>query len=889
MPLTAGTRLGPYEVLVPLGKGGMGEVYRAKDTKLGRDVAIKVLPDSLARDPERLARFEREAKVLASLNHPNIATIYGLEETPEGKAIAMELVDGATLTSPVPLDTALNYARQIAEALEVAHEKGITHRDLKPANIMVTPAGLVKVLDFGLASVARHEVSTGDDSPTFTMPMTEAGVVMGTPAYMAPEQAMGNPADRRADIWAFGVLLYEMLSGKRLFTGSSSREILSSVLTKEIDFDAVPEKTRRLLRRCLERDPNKRMRHIGDIDLLLEGPPIEVRAPSKNRWLWPSVAALAVAAAAVAYWAPWRGQENLQATRFQIPSTDDIRFIVGGFPAVSPNGRWIVFPAIGMDQKTRMYLRALDSVEVRPLAGTESSTDLPAPVFWSPDSRFVAFSTSGGSASGQLKKVDITGGPPQVICDVPSAVPGGAWNRDGMIVMGTNVGGLLRVSAAGGAATPMTVMDGSRKEVAHRWPQFLPDGRHFLYYRASSDPSTSGVYVGSIDAKPEEQSLKPLLLADRQAVYAASVAGEPGRLLFLRNDTLFAQSFNPDRLELSGEAVPVADQVGSFVPANAALFSVSQTGTLAYRIGGANGSRVMQLAWFDAEGKPVGNLGEGGVYGEVAIAPDGIHVAVTQYDATLSSSNVWVMDTSRGTSARLTFGRGSDRAPVWSPDGKTIIFASNRSGRSDLYQKASDGSGEERLLLKSDEDKLPTSWSKDGRFLLYTSTGPKTLQDLWVLPMEGGGKPFAFLQTEFNEQVGAFSPDGKWIAYTSWESGNPEVYVRPFAADQNGGSAGGGKWLISKGLAFAPRWRKDGKELFYVNPREMGQMAVDVTADKSFQAGIPRRLFTIPPIANPPDVSADGKRFLQTTIGGPAGTSATPFNVVLNWQAALRK
>jgi len=715
---------------------------------------------------------------------------------------------------------------------------------------------------------------------------------------MSPEQARGKDVDRRADVWAFGVVLYEMLTGKRLFQGETVADTLAAVLAREPDLNLVPAKVRPLLKMCLEKDPQKRLRHIGDVMALVDAsgvglpPASTVSIPRARRWLWAAlgVAGLVVAGSALAYWAPWRGRENVQAIRFQIPSTEEVKFILGGFPAISPNGKWIVFPATGPDKMTRMYLRALDSVEARPLSGTENATNLPAPVFWSPDSRFIAFSSSGGYAPGQLKKLDISGGPPQVLCDVPSAVPGGAWNQDGVIVMGTNVGALLRVSAAGGVATPMTVLDRARKESAHRWPQFLPDGRHFIYYRASSDRQVSGVYVGSIDAKPEEQSSKPLLLTDRQAVYAASPSGGPGRLIFLRNDTLFAQPFDPDHLQLSGEAVPVADQVGSFLPANAALFSVSETGTLAYRIGGGtNGGSLMRLTWYNADGNAAGNLGEPGIYGNLAISPDGTHIAVAQYDAAASSSNIWVMDTSRGTSARLTFGRGSDEYPVWSPDGKSIIYASNRNGRYDLYQKIADGSGEERLLLKSEDDKTPTSWSRDGRFLLYTDNDPKTRQDLWVLPFEGDRKPFPFLRTEFGEATGSFSPDGKWVAYSSDESGNREVYVRPFAPSQNAGSAGEGKWLVSNGGGVAPRWRKDGHELFYENPGPLAQMAVEVTTDKAFQAGGPRRLFTVPPINAAPDVSADGKRFLYGAIGGSGTTALTPFTVVLNWQAALKK
>jgi serine/threonine protein kinase len=889
MTFEPGTKLGAYEIVESIGAGGMGQVYRARDSRLGRDVAIKVSVQKFSE------HFEREARVVASLNHPNVCTLHDVGPN----YLVMELVEGATLAErikqgPVPLDEALRIAKQIADALDAAHERGIVHRDLKPGNVMIKPDGSVKVLDFGLAKMGGTPTVMTEDSPTITGMDTQAGLIMGTAAYMSPEQAKGKSVDKRADIWAFGVVLYEMLTGKRLFPGETTTEILAAVLKEEPHWDQVPPQVHRLLRRCLEKDPQQRLRHIGDVMALVdESPMAATPGKAKKKWLWPAAAAVLVAAAVV-LWASWRSQPNLLPVRFDIQPTEKANFITGGFPQVSPNGRWIVFPALGSDGITRLWLRALDNVEVRPLAGTEAGNTLPPPPFWSPDSRFIAFSSNPGSTvPGQLKKLDISGGPPQTICEISAPVPGGAWNKDGVILFGavTNNTGLKRVSSAGGIPTPVTVLDQSHQETAHRYVQFLPDGRHFIYHRTSRNPEYTGIYVGSIDVKPEEQSLKPLLLTDRQAVFAVSIDGSNGHLLFLRETTLFAQTFDPGRLELKGEAVPVSDQVGSFAPASAALFSVSETGVLAYRVG--TGGSSLQLVWADLSGKITGTIGERSSYGNPAISPHGTRVAVTQLDPQKGNSNIWVLDTARGTSTRLTFTPGRDEFAVWSPDGKRIVFASNRSGHFDLYEKPADGSSDERLLLKTDYDKRPSSWSRDGRYLLYAEIDPKTQDDLWVLPLESSGnsapvaqKPVLFLRTQFREYGGRFSPDSRFVAYQSNESGNSEIYVRPFSADKIGDSASGGRWMVSKGGGGNPRWRADGKQLFY--NFQLEQWGVDITTEKAFQAGISTRLFNVPAFQTAPDVTSDGKRFLYVTFEG-ATTTQTPFTVVLNWQAALKK
>ncbi|HZL95407.1 MAG TPA: protein kinase, partial [Vicinamibacterales bacterium] len=546
-----------------------------------------------------------------------------------------------------------------------------------------------KVLDFGLAKIGAAS-DGNDESPTFIAgDQTQAGMILGTAAYMSPEQAKGKPVDQRADIYAFGAVLYEMVTGTRLHGGDNSTEVLASVIMGEPNWARVPAQIQHLLHRCLEKDPHKRLRHIGDVmELVGEGPSTPSETPpvvgSPRRWLWVGAGAVAVVAvAALVAWAPWRTEVVAPSIRFEIQPTPSMTFVTGGYPMVSPDGRWVVLPAAGTDGVTRMWLRALDSVEVRPLAGTESPNALPPPVFWSPDSRFIAFgSTPGPFAPGQLKKLDITGGPPQTICDVPGAVSSGTWSKDGVIVFGPNqrAGSMLfRVSAAGGTPTPATLIDRARGENAHRHPQFLPDGRHFLYFRNSSNPRRRGVYVGSIDVKPEEQSLTRIMASDRQAFYSPPAGNGPGQLLFLRDTTLFAQPFDPDRLELVGEPLPVTDQVGSFAPGQAGLFSVSQTGVLSYRVGPGGDQR--QLTWFDGQGKSLGTIGEKGSYAGQQLSPDGTRVAVTQFERQSGDSNVWVLDLARGTNTKVTFNAGRNDFPIWSPDGQTLAFASNRNGR----------------------------------------------------------------------------------------------------------------------------------------------------------------------------------------------------------------
>jgi eukaryotic-like serine/threonine-protein kinase len=893
--MTPGTKVGPYEITGAIGAGGMGEVYRARDAKLGRDVAIKVLPEAFARDAERMARFQREAKVLASLSHPNIATVYGLEDSGGTCALVMELVEGPTLADrikagPIPVDESVRIARQIADALEYAHERGIIHRDLKPANVKVAADDTVKVLDFGLAKALESDTASIDisTSPTISRMATMQGVLLGTAAYMSPEQAKAKSVDRRTDIWAFGCVLYEMLTGKQAFTGETVTESLAAVIMKDPEWSQLPSATpmrvRVLLRRCLHKDPKQRLQAIGDARISLEevlsGAPegaasADATVPIWRRAIpWGVAAAFAITSVVFA-WAPWRAATTPASTgpvRFQIPLPEGVTPAAGSHFAVSPDGRQLAFFGVGADGVARLWIRSLDSLQARPLLGSESTSS--PPFFWSPDSRFIAF-----DAGAALKKIAVAGGPAQTICDLTETAVGGSWSRDGVIIF--NQDGLMRVSAEGGTPTPLTILDSARKETGHDLPFFLPDGRHFIYLRESSLPENAGAYIGSLDAKPENQNLKLLLATQLAPEYAPSAGAGPGYLLFVRDRALLAQPFDPDRLEFSGGPVEIAEQVGNFLERG--YFSSSANGTLVYRTGVGESS---QLTWLDRQGKVQGSpTKEQGTVVDMALSPDAGRVAVVLLEPSIT---LWLYDFSRGATTRFTFGSSAADAAVWSPDGNEIVFSSTRDGGVNLYKKPANSAKDEELILKSPEAKHPTSWSRDGRFLLYTAGDPKTKDDIWVLPLRDGGKPFPFLRTEFDENHGQFSPDAHWVAYQSDESGRKEIYVRPFSPD----SSPGGKWQISTEGGSEPHWRGDGMELYYLAP-DRRVMAVDVAADPAFRAGAPRVLFQAPlaPVQVSAfrqwDVTSDGNRFLFRT---PAAENAqTSFTVVLNWTSLLKK
>ncbi len=911
MSLPPGTRIGPYEVAGPLGAGGMGEVYRATDGNLKRQVAIKVLPASVAGDADRLARFQREAEVLAALNHPNIAQIFGLEKTPHFTALVMELVEGDDLSQRIarfrapgatarqtgmPLDEALPIAKQIAEALEAAHEQGIIHRDLKPANIKVRSDGTVKVLDFGLAKALDvHPASaTADNSPTITSPaqMTGVGVILGTAAYMAPEQAKGRPVDRRADIWAFGVVLFEMLTGQRVFAGENVSDTLANVLKTDPAWERlpadVPARIRQVLRSCLQRDAKQRLGDMQSVRLALEGAfetaasPATPTPTASSRGRPPRMAALAVMAALVAGLAVPALRYLRQAPppappemRVEIttPATDvPLQF------ALSPDGRSLVFVASG-DGPSRLWLRPLDQTEARPLAGTEGA----AVPFWSPDSRSIGF-----FAAGNLLRLDVAGGAPQVLATLTGLTSSGSWSADGTILFSRQAADRLwRVAATGGEPVAVTSLDPPR-QVSHRAPHFLPDGRQFLFY-AQGPPETMGIYLGSLDGGTPTR----LMASDSAGAFLP-----PDQVVFVRQGTLVARRLDLARGALTGDPVTLADRVGVDEFARGG-FAVSGAGPVAYR---AAGGASRQLTWFDRTGKAMGTAGEPDAttlrYPE--LSPDGRRVAM---DRTVQGNqDIWLQDLIRGGRTRLTFDTALDINPVWSPDGMRIALASNRTGVFDLYLKPSNGSGAEARLVNSPNTKQPQDWSADGRWLVYYENNPTTGRDLWALDMTSPDRPSArsgrpepveghtprvVADTRAEELLAQLSPDGRWVVYQTNESGRFEVVVQPFPD-------AGGKWQVSTAGGVAPRWRADGKELYFLAP-DATLMAVPVTAaGASFEAGTPVALFPTRIVGggnvtvNRPQyaVARDGRFLINQPVGD--GTAA-PITLILNWNPDAKK
>jgi len=892
--LTPGVRLGPYEISAQIGVGGMGEVYRARDTVLNRDVAIKMLPAPLAADPDRIARLRREAQLLASLNHPNIAHVYGLQQTDETQALVMELVDGPTLADriaegPISVNDTRSIAKQIADALEVAHDQGIIHRDLKPANIKVQPDGRVKVLDFGLAKAmepAGTEASHVTQSPTIVTPaMTLMGVIMGTAAYMSPEQARGKGVDKRSDIWAFGCVLYEMLTARRAFGGEEVADTLAFVLSREPDWAALPPTTpvsvRRLLRRCVEKDRKRRLADIADARLDLEdsvdAPALDVPSSTRRSLKTISiasfavgalVAALATAAAMYVFRAP-SDERTMQFAMsppagWSLASGTRYGGVAAAPLAVSPNGRLVAVLARNADGRDRLWVRSLDSLVARELPGTDGAIG----PFWSPDSEWLGF-----YANGSLKKVAVAGGVPISLCDVPS-FNSASWGRDGVIIFAFGLGvrginPIKRVSASGGVPTDTTVViegDGGN----HLRPAFLPDGRHF-FFRVNSG-ANAGYWLTALDSK--ERTL--VLEADASATNAVrNVVFANGHLLFLRGTTLMAQPFDERRLRLEGDPVPIADRIAQ--ASGVGTFSASST-VLAYQTdAGAGGSR---LTWFSRDGKALEGVSDRAEYADLALSPDGRSVLVSINAAPLGRRDIWLIDLAKGVRTRFTFDSGEERQSVWFPDGRRVIFESDRSGRADLFQKDANELGPEESLYSDTFAKSPNSVSPDGKFVLYSNARGES-SDLWLLPLAGTRQPQLFLgNTPYDERDGRFSPDGSLVAYTSDESGAPEVYVAPFPGP-------GGKRQISKDGGSSPTWRADGSEIFYLD-RDERLMVASVNRKDGFTVGDVRPLFAIQRGGQRRvyDVSPDGQRILVNTADDQ---TSSPFTVVVNWARTSSK
>jgi Tol biopolymer transport system component len=882
----------------------MGEVYKARDTRLDRTVAIKVMPQHIAQREDLRQRFEREARVVSSLNHPYICVLHDIGKQDGVDFMVLEHLEGETLEArlakgPLPLDQVFKYGVQIADALDRAHRSGVSHRDVKPANIMLTRDG-VKVLDFGLA---KSMAKPGPSDDTVTLAMTGEGTVLGTPQYMAPELFEGKEADARSDIFGFGCVLYQMVTGKRAFDGKTRVSVVAAIIGAEPPpmtalQPVTPRALERLVQGCLVKDPEERYQSMWDvlIDLRsLEGARADelAKAPAKTMgkvaWLPWAVAVLFLftAAAATFLWLHQPVPET-RATQFILePPPDNVFTNPNGATAISPDGRYLVFGAAPPGAPVpSLWLRPLDSLSARVLPGTDGG-NFP---FWSPDSRSIAF-----FAGGALKRIDIAGGPPVVLSDASAQLPGGdpvggAWNRKGVILFSRATSGLQRVAASGGVPAQVTTTDTSRHEFAHGFPQFLPDGKRFIYFIQASDSGVSGVYAGSLD-RPQERV--QILKTDFKAVYSPPVSSRPGYLVWIRDQTVMAQRFDAGNLRLEGEAAPIAEDVG--FNGTRAAFWVSDAGLLAYRTGTA-GPRT-RMVWTGRDGKRLEEVGPEDVSGGVRISPNGKRAAVNRRDAGNSTHDVWLFEFGRDVMTRLTFDPKQDVSPVWSPDGRQIAFSSNRSGEHQLYRKDAGGGGQEEQLTGGPNPKFVTDWSRDGKYLLYYETAPKTQDDMWALPLEaadgssgpGARKPIPVLQTPFAERNGVFSPDGKWIAHTSNESGRFEVYVIAFQGVATGPA---GKWQVSNQGGGRPKWRGDGKELFYSGLGDTSITAVAIRLSAtSVESDTPRQLFTMsqmPAVPSPFDVTSDGQRLLMLQpAGGPRGV--TPLTVVVNWQAGLKQ
>jgi len=900
MSLAAGNRLGRYEIRSKLGEGGMGEVYRAYDDKMNREVAIKVLPAALSSDKDRLARFEQEAQAAGSLNHPNILTIHQIETHDGAPYIVSELLEGEELrdrldAGTIALRKAIDYAQQIVNGLSAAHAKGIVHRDLKPENLFITNDERVKILDFGIAKLSAAAASTNPDisEDATRRVLTNPGVVIGTVGYMSPEQVRGAGTDHRSDIFSFGAILHEMLTGHRAFKRETMAETMTAILKEEPEelnasLPNINPPLARIVQRCLEKKPERRFQSTQDLGFALDA----LSAPTSGsgagmttaasaaiaeakasvwraRIPWIALAGVSLIAIAALFFAFRNARSRADVRTFRFNMVHGQRTTGFGQLAVSPDGRNVVISSVN-EGKSQLWIRPLDSLTARALPNTEGANGFP---FWSPDSGSIAF--AGG---GKLRKFDFADGTVQPICDIPFGDRrgfDGTWNRDGTILFFVGGTTIYSVPATGGEPRPVPGLERSSQEGLLRWPQFLPDGKHFLYLLTTPQQSNSEVFVSSLDGK----DTKRLLTAQSNAFYATAPNGG-GYLLFARNGALVAQPFDAKTLTLSDQPVRVADQVR--VNTNSrGFFSASDTGVLVYDQFTEGDYRL--LTWFDRAGKQLETFGEKGSFIQVRLSPDKKSVALSRRDPATGVFDLFVIDVARGATTRLTSGPSDVADFVWSPDGNYIGWVSFRDQRYQLVRKLASGAGQEEVLLESNKQIFPNAWSPDGKFILYTEVNPNTRRDIWVLPLEGDRKPFAFFQSPADDTLAVFSPDGHWVAYESTESGTPEIYVQSFPAS-------GGKWPVSNKGGRRPAWRSDGKELFYLT-LEGKLMGVEIKLGSSFEPGVPRELFDVAiagSLPNAPyDVTADGQRFLL--LRGQVDPNPSSLTVVLNWTADLKK
>ena len=893
MSLAPGARLGSYEILSPLGAGGMGEVYRAKDVSLGRNVAIKVLPEDVATDPDRLRRFVQEARAASALNHPNILTVYGVGEAGSLSYMATELVDGKTLaesvmSAPLPTKTVLEIGSQIAEGLAAAHEAGIVHRDLKPANVMVTKDGLVKILDFGLAKKAVPTGAVKSTTTTAIAPQTQTGEIVGTAGYMSPEQVRGEEVDPRSDQFSLGSVLYELATGRRAFRGNTTIDTLSAVLNEEPVPIAriqpgVPPPLRWAIERCLSKFPAERYQSTRDLARELTnlrnhlsevtGPAGELSSgdgrPSGlagRRLGWVVAALVLVLSAATALLLRTPPLNPGVPVRFSISPPPGTTFNFGSSapapPALAPNGRLLVFGARDAAGKTLLWVRPLDGLFARAIPGTDGATY----PFWSPDSTVVGF-----FARGKLMRIGVDGGPPQTLCSAPEG-RGGSWGSRGVILFAPDPRSpISSIPASGGEVVPVTRLPVGRPNALHRWPSFLPDGTHFLYF--VHDPGipggSQGIWIGSLDSADTER----LLPVASNVAYAP-----PGYLVIVREGALFAVPFDSRTLRLTGEPISLVGDVRYQPYRWNGLFSVSQAGLLAYQTGPT--VETSQLVWFDRSGRQLGVLGQPADYEGLRLSPDGSRCAIEVRDPRTGTIDIWIGDVSRAITTRLTTGEVINDSPVWSPDGEQIVFASNRTGHFDLYQVPAAGGRPEEALLTSADGKAPTDWSPDGRAIAFHKSGPETgyKWEIWKLSVPDG-KLSPLIRKVGNQTSARYSSDGAWVAYCSDESGSREVYVQAAVG-------GGGKRQVSTGGGCPAAWRRDGKELFYLAP-DNRLMAVPIRQDGAFlRVGQVEPLFMtrvqesasdIPVF----DVSSDGQRFLVNTRA--EGEPDPALTVLVNW------